>query len=42
MANPTSAILSGAMMLKHIGEFEAATKIERALADTFKDNRTVD
>ena len=42
MANPTSAILSGAMMLKHIGEFEAATKIEKALADTLRDNRTVD
>ena len=44
IANPTSAILSGAMMLKHIGESEAAIRIEKALADTFKDqnNRTVD
>ena len=44
IANPTSAILSGVMMLKHIGEFDAAMRIEKALADTFKDqnNRTVD
>ncbi len=44
IANPTSAILSGAMMLKHIGESNAAIKIEKAIADTFKDqnNRTVD
>lgn len=44
IANPTSAILSGITMLKHIGEFEAAIKIERALKDTLKDenNRTID
>ncbi len=37
IANPTSAILSGVMMLKHIGEFEAATKIEKALDIVLKD-----
>lgn len=44
IANPISAILSGIMMLKHIKEFEAATKIEEALAKTLNDknNRTVD
>ena len=42
IANPTSAILSGIMMLKHIGEFEAAIKVEKALANTLKDNRTID
>jgi isocitrate dehydrogenase (NAD+) len=44
IANPTSAILSGIMMLKHIGEFKAATKIERALAFTFenKNSKTID
>lgn len=44
IANPTSAILSGAMMLKHIGENSAAIKIEKALTNIFKDdnNRTMD
>ena len=44
LANPTSAILSGVMMLKYIGESQAAKKIEEALSNTFKDkhNRTVD
>lgn len=44
IANPTSAILSGITMLKHIGEIDAAFKIEsalkRALAD--KNNKTFD
>lgn len=44
MANPTSAMLSGVMMLKHIGEFEAADKIEKALSKVLKDkaSRTMD
>lgn len=37
LANPTSAILSGVLMLKHIGEFEAASKIEKALDTVLKD-----
>lgn len=37
VANPLSAILSGAMMLKHIGELDAATKIERAVSEVLKD-----
>jgi len=37
IANPTSAILSGVMMLKYIGEFEAALKIENALEKVLKD-----
>ncbi len=36
IANPISAILSGAMMLKHIGEPEAALKIEKALENLLK------
>ena len=36
IANPTSAILSGIMMLKHIGEFDKALKIERTLVEIFK------
>lgn len=44
MANPVSAMLSGAMMLKHIGEFDAAGKIEKAISKVLKDevNRTKD
>ncbi|WP_353092610.1 isocitrate/isopropylmalate dehydrogenase family protein [Tissierella praeacuta] len=44
IANPTSAILSGIMMIKHIGELETANKIEKALIDTLKDEncRTID
>jgi len=37
IANPTSAILSGVMMLKYIGEFEAALKIENAIEKVLKD-----
>ncbi len=44
LANPTSAILSGVMMLKYIGEVHAATEIEKALTNTFreKSSRTLD
>ena len=34
LANPTAAVLSGAMMLDHLGEHEAATRIRTACADT--------
>lgn len=37
IANPTSAILSGIMMLNHIGEMEYAKKIEDALMKVLKD-----
>ena len=30
-ANPTAMILSGAMMLRHLGELEAAIRVERAV-----------
>jgi isocitrate dehydrogenase (NAD+) len=36
MANPTSAILSGIMMLRHIKENESADRIERALKRTLE------
>ena len=32
IANPTALILSGAMMLRHLGEIEAAERIESAIA----------
>lgn len=36
IANPTSAILSGIMLLRHIGESEAALKIENSLKKVLK------
>lgn len=44
IANPVSAMLSGAMMLKHIGELDAALRIEKAISRVLKDeiNRTMD
>ncbi len=35
--NPTALLLSATMMLRYLGEFEAATKIENALARTLED-----
>jgi len=37
--NPTAVILSGVMMLKHLGEFAAAADIEHAVLVTLKDGR---
>ena len=44
IANPISAILSGVMMLKYIGEPRAALKIEKSLGDLLKnsESRTID
>lgn len=44
IANPTSAILSGIMMLRHIGENESADRIEIALKKALEDktNKTYD
>jgi isocitrate dehydrogenase (NAD+) len=39
--NPTAAILSGAMMLRHIGEREKAERLERAVADVIAEGRYV-
>ena len=39
--NPTAAILSGAMMLRHIGEEEKAERLERAVADVIAEGRYV-
>jgi isocitrate dehydrogenase (NAD+) len=32
-ANPTAMVLSGAMMLRHLGEIDAAVRVEKAVAD---------
>ncbi|HHI80431.1 MAG TPA: isocitrate/isopropylmalate dehydrogenase family protein [Planctomycetes bacterium] len=44
LANPTALILSGVLMLHHIGEGEAAARIEKAVERTLSDpaNRTGD
>ncbi len=37
--NPTAVILSGVMMLRHLGEFEAAAKIENAVMVTLEEGK---
>lgn len=37
IANPTACILSGVMMLKHLGEHEAAEKIDKAVAKVLRE-----
>lgn len=38
-ANPIAVILSGALMLRHIGQHEAASRVERAVAELTRDGR---
>jgi isocitrate dehydrogenase len=37
--NPTAVILSGVMMLRHLGEFEAAARIEHAILVTLEEGK---
>ena len=39
--NPTAIILSGVMMLRHLGEREAADRIEQAVARVIAEGRSV-
>jgi len=39
--NPTALILSGKMMLEHLGEMEAANKLERAVAAVIQEGKDV-
>jgi len=39
--NPTSVIGASVMMLRHIGEFEAADKIDAAMLTTFEEGKTL-
>jgi isocitrate dehydrogenase (NAD+) len=39
--NPMALMLAGAMMLSHLGENEAAARLERAIADVVADGRDV-
>ncbi|MCY6355795.1 isocitrate dehydrogenase (NAD(+)) [Clostridium sp. ZS2-4] len=41
IANPTAAILTGVMMLKYLGEYEAAEKIDNAVAEVLKEGKIV-
>ncbi|QXP85391.1 isocitrate/isopropylmalate family dehydrogenase [Methylococcus sp. ANG] len=41
IANPTAMIMAGTMMLEHIGEPDAARRIERAVREVIKDGRSV-
>src|ERR671915_2566902 len=40
-ANPTALILSGALMLRHLGETDAAQRVEDAVRDVIAEGRTV-
>jgi isocitrate dehydrogenase (NAD+) len=39
--NPTALILSGMLMLRHLGETEAAGRLERAVADVIAEGKSV-
>jgi isocitrate dehydrogenase (NAD+) len=39
--NPTATILSGALMLRHLGELEAARRVEQAVAHVIAEGRDV-
>jgi len=39
--NPMSAMLSGVMMLRHLGEMEAADRLEKAIAEVIVEGRNV-
>jgi isocitrate dehydrogenase (NAD+) len=41
IANPSALILAAAMMMRHIGEFESANKIESAVAKTIAEGKNV-
>ena len=37
IANPTAILMSGIMMLRHLGEIDAANRTEKAMMDVFKE-----
>lgn len=39
--NPTAEILSGMLMLRHLGELDAAQRLEQAVASTIREGKTV-
>jgi isocitrate dehydrogenase (NAD+) len=40
-ANPIALILSGAMLLRHLGEREAAARVEQGVADVLAEAKTL-
>jgi isocitrate dehydrogenase (NAD+) len=41
MANPIAQMLSGMLMLRHLGEMDAADNLERAIADLIRERKSV-
>ncbi|MCD3351986.1 isocitrate dehydrogenase (NAD(+)) [Clostridium botulinum D/C] len=41
IANPTAILLSGVMMLKHLGEFKAAAQIDTAITKVLKEGKVI-
>jgi isocitrate dehydrogenase (NAD+) len=39
IANPTAILMSGVLMLRHLGEMDAADRVDRALMDVFADGK---
>ena len=39
--NPTALILSGKLMLEHLGELDAASRLEQAVADVIAEGENV-
>ena len=39
--NPAAVILSGVLMLRHLGEMQAAERLEKAVADVFREGKDV-
>jgi len=39
--NPTALILSGMLMLRHLGELEAADRLEKAVSDVIAEGKYV-
>jgi isocitrate dehydrogenase (NAD+) len=41
IANPTAILMSAIMMLRHLGEMEAAARVEKAMLDVFADGKAL-
>jgi isocitrate dehydrogenase (NAD+) len=41
LANPTAILMSGIMMLKHLGEMDAGTRIEKAMLEVFAEAKSL-
>lgn len=41
IANPTAVLLSGLLMLRHLGEYDAADRVEKAMLDVFAEGKVL-